>query len=202
MSQQTVYLFTRDDFLAQHLKRLNNELYVTKKIETLQKLHELDPSQWIIVDSICVQWEDSAWKELFTRHKVLVASLKPNDTEGQTALLLGAKAYAQAYSIPEQWQLIIQQVSAGQVWLGQSLLTRLLSQVSTRLPQKNAQWQAGLTPREIDVAQRAALGHSNALIADDLNISERTVRAHLSAVFSKLGVSDRLMLVLKVHGIK
>ena len=34
-----------------------------------------------------------------------------------------------------------------------------------------------------------------------MSISERTVRAHLSAVFEKLQVQDRLMLTLKVHGI-
>ena len=88
------------------------------------------------------------------------------------------------------------------MWLGQSLLSRLLSQVSSHLPQRSNAWQAELTPREIDVAQRAALGHSNALIAEDLGISERTVRAHLGAIFNKLNISDRLMLVLKVHGLK
>ncbi|MEZ2721981.1 response regulator transcription factor [Paenalcaligenes hominis] len=202
MSQQTIYLFTQDDFLAQHLKRLTNELYVTKKVETLQELHALEPSQLVIVDSICVQWRNVSWQEIFTTQNVLVATLKPNDSEGQDAFLLGAKAYAQAYSAPEHWLLIIQQVQAGQVWLGQSLLSRLLSQVSSHLPQRSNAWQAELTPREIDVAQRAALGHSNALIAEDLGISERTVRAHLGAIFNKLNISDRLMLVLKVHGLK
>jgi DNA-binding NarL/FixJ family response regulator len=35
-----------------------------------------------------------------------------------------------------------------------------------------------------------------------LGITERTVRAHLSAVFEKLGVTDRLQLTLRVHGIR
>ena len=58
-----------------------------------------------------------------------------------------------------------------------------------------------LTVRERDVARYVALGHSNQSIADSLGITERTVRAHISAIFEKLGVTDRLMLALRVHGI-
>ncbi|MBN9401292.1 MAG: helix-turn-helix transcriptional regulator, partial [Burkholderiales bacterium] len=54
---------------------------------------------------------------------------------------------------------------------------------------------------ERDVARYVALGHSNQSIADSLGITERTVRAHISAIFEKLGVTDRLMLALRVHGI-
>ena len=52
------------------------------------------------------------------------------------------------------------------------------------------------------MARLAAVGYSNAEIAQKLLITERTVRAHLSAVFDKLQVDDRLQLALKVHGIR
>jgi DNA-binding NarL/FixJ family response regulator len=58
-----------------------------------------------------------------------------------------------------------------------------------------------LTQREREIANLAANGASNQLIADNCGISERTVKAHLSAVFTKLNVSDRLQLALRVHGI-
>ena len=48
-----------------------------------------------------------------------------------------------------------------------------------------------LTRRERDVLERAALGHSNARIADDLGLAPGTVRNHLSAVYAKLEVSAR-----------
>ena len=51
------------------------------------------------------------------------------------------------------------------------------------------------------MARYAASGQSNAQIADALGITERTVKAHLSAVFEKLEVTDRLQLALRVHGI-
>lgn len=203
MSKTTVYLFTQDQFLAQHLERINNDQFVTKHIETLLELVQLPTEQLLIVDIARIQWGNAQWQQVFAQQNVVVASFKPNDPEGQQAFLHGAKAYTQAYTAPAQWRMILQQVAAGQVWLGQSLMSRLLSQASRGLADEvSTEWQKDLTAREIDVAQRAALGHSNAMIAEDLAISERTVRAHLGSVFSKLGISDRLMLVLKVHGLQ
>lgn len=50
---------------------------------------------------------------------------------------------------------------------------------------------AALTPREIDVLVELANGASNARIAQSLEITERTVKAHIGSVFIKLGVADR-----------
>lgn len=58
----------------------------------------------------------------------------------------------------------------------------------------------GLTPRENAVAKAVAAGQSNKEVARQLDITERTVKAHLSAVFTKLGVRDRLHLVLAISG--
>ena len=48
-----------------------------------------------------------------------------------------------------------------------------------------------ITPREIDVLSKVALGRSNKIIGHELSISEHTVKAHLKAILSKLGASDR-----------
>jgi DNA-binding NarL/FixJ family response regulator len=53
-----------------------------------------------------------------------------------------------------------------------------------------------LTPRESEVLRLIARGLSNRLIARELALSEKTVKAHLSAIFSKLGVSDRTQAAL------
>jgi DNA-binding NarL/FixJ family response regulator len=55
---------------------------------------------------------------------------------------------------------------------------------------------AGLTPRESEVLQLLALGHTNREIARQLFLSEKTVKAHLAAVFRKLGVSNRTQAAL------
>jgi DNA-binding NarL/FixJ family response regulator len=73
---------------------------------------------------------------------------------------------------------------------------------AARAPQKaDTEWSGGLTQREREVAVLAANGASNQAIATDCGISERTVKAHLTAVFEKLNLTDRLQLALRVHGI-
>lgn len=205
-----VLLLSADAVLREQWLGIDNAAYKFEQAQTLSQAQ-----QWlaahsgglVMVDAALVDLADAQWQQLFANPAatVLVGSLNPSDPEGQKMIVAGAKAYFHAYSPVTVLDTMLQQVHGGNIWVGQSLLSRLLSQVSAKLaeaaPTPATAWQQGLTPREIEVAQRAALGHSNALIAEDLTISERTVRAHLSAVFEKLGVADRLMLALKVHGV-
>lgn len=201
MSKINVYLLSHDPYLIQHLEGIKNAQFVTATVKSIQDLTAQAKEQLVIVDVDRIHWDSDEWQRFFQEHLVLVASLKPNDPEGQRALVMGAKAYVHAYSSPSQWHRVLEHVLDGQVWLGASLLSRLLNQIGQQVPEGSAGWQNALTPREVDVAQRAALGHTNQQIAQDLDISERTVRAHLSSAFSKLEVSDRLSLALKIHGL-
>ncbi|RGE39187.1 DNA-binding response regulator [Comamonas testosteroni] len=144
---------------------------------------------------------DARWNELLQGLQVLVLSNRPSDEEGRQLLARGACGYAHAQSGPEALSRMLQSMADGNIWLGRSLLQRLLRDVDARLPQAQEDWAQPLSAREQEVARYAALGDSNAEIAERLSITERTVRAHLSAIFEKLQVQDRLMLTLKVHGI-
>jgi len=144
---------------------------------------------------------DAAWSGLLQDAKVLVLSNRPSDDEGRQLLTKGASGYAHAQSGAEVLAQMLQSLAGGNIWLGRSLLQRLLRDVDARLPEPGDHWAQALSPREQEVARYASLGESNAQIAERMSISERTVRAHLSAVFEKLQVEDRLMLALKVHGI-
>ena len=90
-------------------------------------------------------------------------------------------------------------VTHGGIWLGRDLLQRLIT-VSTNIvasqPERVAEKLALLTQREQQVALEAAKGLSNKEIARALNITERTVKAHLSSTFERLGIRDRLQLAL------
>jgi DNA-binding NarL/FixJ family response regulator len=48
-----------------------------------------------------------------------------------------------------------------------------------------------LSDREVEVLRRVATGTSNKLIADQLNVSEATVKGHMKSILSKLGANDR-----------
>ncbi len=57
-----------------------------------------------------------------------------------------------------------------------------------------------LTRRELEIAQLINKGCSNKAVAKELDIAERTVKAHLSSIFEKLDVKDRLQLVILMSG--
>ena len=146
-------------------------------------------------------WQDPVWMSTLAGLHLVVASPSPNDEQGTQALGAGAHGYCHSYAPAASLAQSLEVVASGGIWMGRSLVTRLLKLVTERA-QDSHSWDAGLlTDREITVARYAASGQANAQIAEALGITERTVKAHLSADFEKLGVSDRLQLALLVHGI-
>jgi DNA-binding NarL/FixJ family response regulator len=151
-------------------------------------------------------WSDPAWQRVLqkTQMRVVAASSSPSDDEGMAALDAGCAAYCHAYSDALTLKRVQDVVEAGNVWIGRDLMTRLLkstARAGKSIAAEAPDWAEGLTGREREVANLAANGASNQAIADQCGITERTVKAHLSAVFEKLNVTDRLQLALRVHGI-
>jgi len=150
------------------------------------------------------QWSSPQWLALLGSKglRVVATSSSPSDAEGIAALDAGCAAYCHAFSDAITLRQVQATVSAGQIWIGTSLMQRLLQIARKAAPtQAEATWDVGLTVREREVAVLAANGASNQQIALECGISERTVKAHLGAVFAKLNLTDRLQLALRVHGI-
>jgi len=151
-------------------------------------------------------WTAPVWQGILkSEHlRVVAASSNPVDDEAMLALDAGCAAYCHAFSDAATLKQIREVVDAGHVWIGKSLMQRLLHGVNrlvTPPPAPDNSWREALTQREIEVAVLAANGASNNAIAMQCQISERTVKAHLSSVFTKLIITDRLQLALRVHGI-
>jgi len=92
----------------------------------------------------------------------------------------------------------IRGVSAGTYWLegeGARVLVGVLREVLSQ-QSRTALTDYGLTPRELEIVAKIASGHSNREVGRDFSISERTVKHHLTNIFSKVGVSNRLELAL------
>ena len=91
----------------------------------------------------------------------------------------------------------IKKVHQGEVWLDRSMMSSLLNEMTAPdTVDVDAAKIASLTSREQGVITLIAEGLKNKQIAERLFISETTVTHHLSSIFSKLGVSDRLELVI------
>jgi DNA-binding NarL/FixJ family response regulator len=153
-----------------------------------------------------LHWHHPSWAKLLQtkKLKVIATSSNPKDSEAIQALDAGCSGYCHAFSDAATLLQVKQVVEAGHIWIGKTLMHRLIQNASTaavREPVAADDWSDGLSPREREVAIFAANGASNHDIARDCKISERTVKAHLSAVFDKLNLTDRLQLALRVHGI-
>ena len=133
---------------------------------------------------------------------LVVLSSEPSQADAMQALAAGARAYCHAYATPAMLQQVAVVVLNGGLWLGPELMSTVMGVASKQLladvdPAAATRLDA-LTPRERAVAIEVAHGATNKEVARRLDITERTVKAHLSAVFEKLGVRDRLQLVLEL----
>lgn len=206
MHATAVLMLTHDHTLWDHWRSLAADHWLPARGQTLNDL-----TRWrdqgrklVLLDAGLPRlpaWSDPAWGDHLNDLQVVVGTMRTSDVEGKEVLAAGASGYVHAYSPTKALDTVLKTVAAGSVWLGPTLLARLLRDIDGHLP-RQGDWAEGLTAREKEVAERAAIGHSNQAIADTLSITERTVRAHLSAVFEKLQVSDRLLLALRVHGIQ
>ena len=136
---------------------------------------------------------------------VVVLSYLPNDREALRALDIGARGYVHTLASSEVLKQVALVVANQGVWVGQELLAKVLggSFKALQLRHQGGMFQHGeylelLTEREQGVALAVARGATNKEVARQLDITERTVKAHLSAIFKKLGVRDRLQLILKL----
>jgi DNA-binding NarL/FixJ family response regulator len=130
----------------------------------------------------------------------------PSDQQGIASLSVGVVGYCNGHATPVVLRQVSETVLNGGLWVGQWLLQKLLAGVARTAakqftPPDISTWASGLTNREIEVARAAATGLGNKEIANQLKITERTVKAHLGAVFDKLKLRDRMQLTLLVNGV-
>ncbi|HEV2501169.1 MAG TPA: response regulator transcription factor [Terriglobia bacterium] len=115
------------------------------------------------------------------------------------ALQLGARGIVLKESATELIIESIHSVMKGQYWVGRenmSDVVHLLNRLLPRTGAKNARQNFGLTPREMEVVTAIVAGYSNKEIAHKFTLSEQTVKHHITNIFDKLGVSNRMELTL------
>jgi len=199
-----VLLLTHDDFLWQHWRRLDEQCWMLARGRDFSDL-----CRWreqgrtvVVIDTGLPDWDTQTWQPMFSGMQAIVASVRPDDAEGVQVFTSGVLGYCHAYAPVDTLSHVLHAVVAGSVWMGESLVNRLLRQVATHVPVSTDWRHQALTDRECVIAMCIAQGDPNRKIATAMGISERTVKAHLTSIFSKLNIKDRLQLALLVHGIK
>jgi DNA-binding NarL/FixJ family response regulator len=104
---------------------------------------------------------------------------------------------------PEVLIKAIEKVNDGEVWLERALIANVLSRLSRNNHSKKTNPEEDgisvLSEREREIVRLIGQGLKNKKISSQLCISETTVRHHLTSIYSKLGVSDRLELLVFAH---
>jgi two-component system, NarL family, nitrate/nitrite response regulator NarL len=136
------------------------------------------------------------------RARVLILTAS-NEPEVHTrAIMTGALGVIHKEKAPEVMMKAIEKVNEGEVWFDRAAMGHLLTEMS-RGRQAGADPEAAkiaeLTEREREVIKLIGEGLKNRQIAERMFISETTVRHHLTSIFNKLDVSDRLELVIYAY---
>ena len=122
--------------------------------------------------------------------KVIVLTSFTEDEQVFSAIKAGAVGYLLKDISPPDLAKAIQAVHSGETHLHPEITKKLMNQFVS--PKSEAETTPeDLTPREMEVLQLIAQGLSNKELANKLTISEKTVKTHLSSIFSKLHLSDR-----------
>ena len=90
-------------------------------------------------------------------------------------------------------------VMAGEYWVGRERVADLVRFFQSEPHEREDHRPFGLTSRELQVVQAVVAGYTNKEIAARLGTSQNTAKHHLSSIFDKLGVSNRLELALFTH---
>lgn len=128
-------------------------------------------------------------RQISPRTQVVVLTSFAHDEMIFSAIKAGALSYLLKDADAETILHAIHAASRGEVILHPRIAQRLMAEVTA--PTKGWDPAADLTVREMEVLRLIAQGHSNAEIAAELVITERTVKAHVSNLLGKLHLSDR-----------
>ena len=158
---------------------------------------------------------DSSLQSIFNRSAVrfLVIGSGFSEQEQVDLMVHGAAGYCEAEEAEELLNRAVACILKGDVWIKRALVPKVIGVLTGQLQgnhrkhlsqeerQNLLRMAASLSSREIEVANMIRQGENNKAIAEAMNISERTVKAHLSSIFRKFDVDDRLRLAIRLKEI-
>jgi len=143
----------------------------------------------------------SQFLDVANRARVIILTTTRDPQAHRRAITFGARGVVSKWESSGVLSKAIKRVLAGEIWLERSTTASLLFDAlsSAQRARSEAAKIALLTGREREVINLVAEGLKNKPIADQLFITESTVSHHLTSIFSKLGISDRLKLIVYAH---
>jgi DNA-binding NarL/FixJ family response regulator len=136
-------------------------------------------------------------KQRFPDVKVLILTTYGDDEWLFDAIRSGADGYLLKDIPHEELFKAIRSTIAGNTHIDPKVARRMFDHVTQRTPVPNSELLSKLNDREIEILRLISRGYTNSEIAETIHLSEGTVRNYISALFSKLDVSDRTQAALQ-----
>lgn len=198
----------------QHLADWSHALMLDHNVNTLLNVHAEIHADAVVFDAKKLEGDDGLL-QVFSNKTVrfLIVGHDCSEQQQIDLLLHGASGYCDEADASQQLGRAVDSILKGEVWIKRSLVPKVISllsehkhsQLSRQSVSLDMQTLLGmfqtLSAREQEVANMISQGESNKRIALALEISERTVKAHLSSIFRKLEVDDRLRLAIRLKEI-
>ncbi len=149
--------------------------------------------------------EEKALYHFLSKHPVakqmFVLVNSPENEQGIRMLFSGVHGYANVYLNKEKLKAAVKVIEQGEVWAGEEIVMQLLNRhpVSAKEYRIDQHLDDILSKREIQIVDQILKGKTNKSIASELNITERTVKAHLTVIFKKTGTRNRFELNVKLQ---
>jgi len=162
----------------------------------------------VIIDTQKIDTNDSLLS-IFSKKSIKFLAVGTDWPEDKQimALVHGAAGYCSESDPPELLLQAVKSILNGEIWIQRHLIPKVITALTRIKPMSgdpdtekqfsnSSKLLQTLSERELDVAKMIRLGENNKNIASTLHITERTVKAHLTSIYRKLNVSDRLRLAL------
>lgn len=208
------FLVSANQAIVQHFKPLlleHGEATCVAAFAGLLRQAAAAGAGLVVIDSATPDFDGDAGLRRLKRAspalKVLLVGSSLPPPQELAVLAAGAMGCCDTNLSQEQARRILRVIEQGGVWISNAALPHFLLRLRERAetveappaPEPAKIVLNGLTLREREIAQMVASGESNKLIARQLNITERTVKSHLTTIFQKLHMHDRLQLALLVN---
>ncbi|MFH2123393.1 MAG: response regulator transcription factor [Pseudomonadota bacterium] len=196
----TIVVSSANASTRERWKQILQDDHQLLEVSTVAELKDVVKQQEIELILLHRSMVDMNLISSITESRCFVLSDIPDDNEAIMLLRHGAVGYANTYVSPVRLREAVNTAISGRVWVGQKLMEKIIrgtthvidKQSMAPLPEHK------LSDREWEVALLVGKGKSNLEIAAELNISERTVKAHISSIFKKTNTESRLQLALYV----
>ena len=172
----------------------------TTSTDALRLAQQLQPDVLLLARSLLGAYGKDTLRALAAMEsqvRTILMTDRDHETDIVSALEIGARGVIAKDAESEMLFRGIRKVMEGEYWISRSRVGDLVSAVRSLLGAAEGQARKpNITPRQHEIIASVAAGRSNKQIAQEFSLSEDTVKRHLTNIFGRVGVSNRLELTL------